>query len=106
MEVLYFSGCPNHRAAVTCVHEALRNEGVSADVNEVEVKDADAAKALGFLGSPTIRVEGQDVEHAARKLLAFGMSCRTYVVGGLRSGVPPREWIQAAVREAIATQGK
>ena len=100
VEVLYFSGCPNHGAAVTSVREVLDHEGISADVAEVEVKNADAAKALGFLGSPTIRVEGQDVEPAARKLLAFGMLCRTYVVGGLRSGVPPREWIRAAVREA------
>ena len=66
---------------------------------EVEVKDADAAKHLGLLGSPSIRVDGQDVELAAREDRAFGMMCRTYVDGGRRNGVPPPEWIRAAVRK-------
>jgi protein-disulfide isomerase len=67
---------------------------------EVEVKDAAAAQQVGFLGSPTVRVNGQDVEPEARAARAFGMMCRIYVDGGQRAGVPPPEWIRAAVREA------
>jgi hypothetical protein len=67
---------------------------------EVEVKAAATAQQVGFLGSPTIRVDGQDVEPAARAARVFGMMCRTYTDGGQRTGVPPPEWIRAAVREA------
>jgi protein-disulfide isomerase len=67
---------------------------------EVEVKDAAVAQQVGFLGSPTIRVDGQDVEPAARAASDFGMTCRTYIDRGQRTGVPPLEWIRAAVREA------
>jgi hypothetical protein len=101
VEVLYFSGCPNHIPAVDRVREVLQQEGTPAEVVEFEVKDADAAQQAGFLGSPTIRVDGQDVEPAARTARAFGMMCRTYIEGGRRAGVPPPEWIRAAVREAI-----
>jgi Domain of unknown function (DUF2703) len=100
VEVLYFAGCPNHPPAVNRVREALRAEGVTANVFEVEVKDADSANAVGFLGSPTIRINGQDVELAARSAQGFGWMCRTYTGYGSRAGVPPVEWIRAAVREA------
>jgi len=100
VEVLYFAGCPNHIAAVERVREVLAREATSAEMVEVEVKDAATARRVGFLGSPSIRVDGQDVERIARGVSAFGMICRTYNDGGRRSGVPPPEWIRAAVIEA------
>lgn len=100
VEILYFSGCPNHVPAVDRVREVLQQEGTPADMVEVEVKDAVAAQQVRFLGSPTIRVDGQDVERAAREARAFGIMCRTYIDCGRCTGVPPPEWIRAAVREA------
>jgi hypothetical protein len=100
VEIFFFSGCPNHKLAVDRIREVLLQEGASADMVEVEVRDGFTAQQLGFLGSPTIRVDGQDVEPAARTARAFGMMCRTYNHGGKRAGVPPPEWIRAAVREA------
>lgn len=104
VEILYISGCPNYPPAVSLAREALKQEGVLAEVVEVEVKDAERAQDVGFLGSPTIRVDGQDVEPSARSANAFGFTCRTYLVGARRDGVPPLEWIRAAVREAEERQ--
>jgi hypothetical protein len=101
VEILYVSGCPNHVPAVERVREVLQQEGTPADMVEVEVKDAATAQQLGFLGSPSIRVNGLDVEPAARATRAFGMMCRTYVDGDRPAGVPPPEWIRAALRKAI-----
>ena len=100
VEVLYSAGCPNHPPAVNRVREALRAEGVTANVFEVEVKTADSANAVGFLGSPTIRINGQDVELAARLHSGSRLMCRIYTHYGYRAGVPPVEWIRAAIREA------
>jgi hypothetical protein len=100
VEILYFAGCPNHPPAVGRVQEALQQEGVAAEMVEVEVKDAATARLVQFLGSPSIRIDGQDVEPSARSALAFGVMCRTYADEGRRAGVPPLEWIRAAVREA------
>jgi hypothetical protein len=100
VEILYFSGCPNHVPAVDCVREMLAQEGTSAEMVEVEAKDAAAAQEVDFLGSPSIRVDGQDVEPAVRGARVFGMMCRIYSDGGRRAGVPPPEWIRAAVRAA------
>jgi hypothetical protein len=100
VEIFYFSGCPNHVPAVDRVREVLAQEGTPAELVEVEVKNADTAQQVGFLGSPSIRIDGQDIEPAARGARAFGMMCRTYIDGGRRAGVPPSDWIRAAMREA------
>jgi hypothetical protein len=105
IEILYFIGCPNHPPAVGRVLEALQQEGVSVELVEVEVPDAATALVTGFLGSPTIRIDGRDVEPAARSAQAFGLTCRTYIDDGYLAGAPPIEWIRAAIREARGQVG-
>jgi hypothetical protein len=100
VEILYFPGCPNHAPAVDRVREVLEQEGTPADMVEVEVKDAATAQEMRFLGSPTIRIDGRDIEPSARHARAFGFGCRTYSDEGKRAGVPPAAWIRAAVKEA------
>lgn len=103
VEILYISGCPHHAGAVDRVREVLTQETTLADVFEVEVPDAASAERLAFPGSPTIRVNGRDVEPAISPQRAFGLSCRTYSDGARRAGIPPAEWIRAALREAQRT---
>src|SRR5438552_12803924 len=74
VEILYFAGCPNHLTAVGRALEALRQEGAPAEVVEVEVKELDTARVTGFLGSPSIRIDGWDVEPAARSAQVFGLA--------------------------------
>jgi hypothetical protein len=63
------------------------------------VADANAARELRFLGSPTVRINGMDIEPSARSRNYYGMMCRTYDGGG----VPPEDLIRMAVSE---TQGR
>ncbi len=104
IEVLYFDGCPNYRESLDRVLEVLKEDGFSAEVSEMNIPDATAAQAAGFLGSPSIRINGLDVEPAARSAKEFGLMCRTYMEGGKRVGVPSREVIQTALREAVEAQ--
>jgi hypothetical protein len=98
--VLYFKGCPNHEPAVEQVRKALRSEGLPILVNEVEITDPAMAQKFGFLGSPSIRIDGIDVEPGAREIKSFGFGCRTYSDDeGRRSGLPPVGLIQQAARE-------
>ena len=99
IEVLGFAGCPNFLPATERVRAALRNIGIEAEIEEINIENGEAAKKAAFLGSPTIRVNGLDVEPTARKSNQVGWGCRTYVVNGIRHGVPPQEWIEAAIRQ-------
>ena len=88
IEVLYFDGCPNHAAAVTLVRKVLREEGVAAQVVEVNMRDEANTRDIGFLGSPTVRVNGLDVEPSARSSRDYGMMCHTYIPGWSATAEP------------------
>jgi len=103
VDIFYFPECPHYLTAVNTVRETLEQEGVLAEVAAVEVRDSAAAQQLRFLGSPSIRINGRDIEVAARDSREFGLSCRTYAAHGGRAGTPPQEWIRAAVQEANET---
>jgi hypothetical protein len=98
IDILYFQGCPNSGPTVRLVQEILTAEGVQAAVREVDVPDAETARRLDFPGSPTVRVNGQDIEPGGP--VPFGYGCRTYVYQGKRTGIPPRNWIESAIRGA------
>jgi len=95
IEIFYFEGCPNHKPASERVLGIIREEGFSATVTEIEVPDQAAAKELGFLGSPSIRVDGVDIEPVSRTSTGGSFACRCYP-----GGLPPAEMIRAALREA------
>jgi hypothetical protein len=63
----------------------------------VHVETEEQAEQLGFLGSPSVRVDGVDVEPHARPATGNGMRCRVYQVSGRLDGAPALEWIQAAL---------
>lgn len=104
VEVLYFQGCPNHHATVEQVRRALSEERITHIVEEIEVQDDSAAQALGFLGSPSVRVNGLDIEPAARVGQRVGFGCRTYLEDGRRSGIPSVDMIRKALVEACYSE--
>src|SRR5437870_5936025 len=62
IEVLYVPGCPNHQTTIESLRNVLQAEAVSAPIQEIAVTDEAMARLLQFPGSPTVRVNGQDVE--------------------------------------------
>jgi hypothetical protein len=102
VEVLYIEGCPNHWPVVEQVYSILDEMGIAEMVYEIPVATIEQAKTVGFLGSPTIRVDGEDIEKDAQGgMWGFSYSCRTYTEQGKLSGVPSRELICRAIYEAL-----
>jgi hypothetical protein len=102
VELLYFDGCPNHEALLPHVRALLASSGVGAEIELINVEDADAAERERFLGSPTVRVDGEDVEPGASGRDDFGLTCRLFdTPDGLR-GTPADEWVLAALRRSAS----
>ena len=80
--------------------ELLNELRMVADVLEVAVTDSASALEYGFLGSPTVRINGIDVEPSARMSDQFGLMCRTYLNGTKREGVPSIELMRQALEQA------
>jgi hypothetical protein len=106
VELLFFEGCPNVELATSRARQAIANAAPSAELCLVHVEGETDAIARGFLGSPTLRVDGLDVDGSARARTDFGLQCRVYSVDGRLEGAPPVPWIEAALRgEALESSG-
>ncbi len=68
----------------------------------MRVESDDEARAAGFLGSPSLRIDGRDVEAGAAKRNDFGLKCRLYQTSDGLSGTPPDELVIAALTDARA----
>ncbi len=100
-ELLTVAGCPNAAVAYERLRTALDEVGVSAAIETIEIDTPERARQLRFIGSPTIRIEGLDVEPAARRRHDYGLSCRVYQSDGARiAGLPDMEMVRAAIRSA------
>ena len=97
IELLYWDGCPSHPEAGALLEEVLEEKGVDADVELLEVRsDAEAAE-LRFPGSPTIRIDGRDVDPAGADAPP-ALTCRIYhFPDGRVSPVPSREQLEEAL---------
>ncbi len=100
LELLYLAGCPHHDEAVDLVKSVLEAEGIPAGVQQILIRNPEDADAHRFPGSPTVRVNGQDIEGLSADRLGIGFACRTYFAEGKAHGVPPRSWLEVAVRAA------
>jgi hypothetical protein len=97
VEILYFDGCPNHEPARALVERVSSELGIEPEIRVVEVPDAEAVERLRFLGSPTVRVDGRDVEPGADDRDRFMFACRVYRTDSGVGGVPARRWLRDAL---------
>ncbi len=100
IEVLYFEGCPNFEATLNRVNQILKDLGMKQKVLEVIITTPKMAESFRFLGSPTVLVNGLDVEPSARNSNQIGFGYRTYPSGDRRVGIPSEEMVRAAILEA------
>ena len=102
VEVLHTAGCPSFERVLPRLEGLLREAGVEATVETRLIESIEAAQRERFLGSPTIRLDGEDIDPAAPERSDFGIECRLYHTGDGLSGVPPDELIVAALRRLAA----
>ena len=103
IEVLYFEGCPNHQPTVDRVREILGRLGLDEEVVELEIQGPEDARHLRFLGSPSVRVNGVDIEPAACTRTDYGFACRTYPRG---AEMPSDRMIEEAILSLAPASAK
>ncbi len=100
IEVLYVDGCPNHAPLLTLLRRLMDEAGIDGDVRARRIDSRRDAERERFLGSPTLRIDGQDVEPGAGRRSDFGLKCRLFATpDGLR-GMPADEWVLRALERA------
>ena len=101
VELLWWRGCPSWEAAIELVREEMQAAGLDPEALEVrEIESHGDAEHERFVGSPTVRVEGRDVQPVGEE--PVGLTCRVYRLrDGRVSPLPDREQVREALSEAI-----
>jgi hypothetical protein len=97
VELLFWDGCPSHPQALAELRAALGELGRDDDVAVREIATEEQAAAEGFIGSPTIRVDGADLFPTGDE--PPGLNCRVYRLADGRFSPTPDP---VALREALA----
>src|SRR5829696_6581714 len=97
VELLYFDGCPNQESLLRGLERLLERNRVEAEIVLRRVESVEQAERERFLGSPSVRVDGCDIEPGAVDRDDFGLTCRLYRTSDGLVGEPPDEWVLAAL---------
>lgn len=102
IELLWWEGCPSTERALHELHEAAADLGLGGiEINRREIATEAQADAAGFVGSPTILIDGEDVAAVAGE--PAGLTCRVYHRrDGRISPTPDPDDLRDALRRALA----
>jgi hypothetical protein len=100
VEVLYIEHCPNFPAALALVERVAADLGVDAEVQTTMITDQAAAERARFVGSPTVRVDGRDVDPEGALAAEYCLDCRLYWHEHLLAGYPQERSVRDALLRA------
>jgi hypothetical protein len=93
---LYYEECPSHALALERLREVMAEESITGEVEVIKVETEEQARRLHFVGSPTIRVDGQDIDPPTDS--RYSLTCRIYhLEDGRVSPLPSKDMIQRAL---------
>jgi glutaredoxin len=105
IDVLTFAGCPHARAALALVERLVSELELEASIRRIDVTSLEQAEAQRFLGSPTIRVNGSDIEPGAGKRTGYTLACRIYGTATGVRGEPDENWLRQALLRTTRLAG-
>jgi hypothetical protein len=101
IEVLYVQDCPHFPATLGLVERVRAELGIDAELRPSLILDQVAAEQTRFPGSPTVRVNGGDVEPGSELVTEYLVGCRLYRLEHRLAGQPEERWIRQALLQAV-----
>ena len=98
--------CANHHLAEDMLAGVLSEFGVRESIERIDIPDAEKGKLVTFPGSPTIRIDGADVEPDWQPCDDCTHRCRLYMTAEGLKGLPQRDWIVQAINRSIVMNGE
>lgn len=103
IEVLYVQDCPNYQGTLALVERIRAELGINTEVHTTLIVDQDAAEQARFPGSPTVRVDGHDVEPGSEPATEYTVACRLYRLEHRFAGQPEERWVREALQRAAGS---
>jgi hypothetical protein len=103
IEVLYVQDCPHYPATLALVERARAEVGTDTELRTTLVVDQAAADQAQFPGSPTVRVDGHDVEPGSEPAREYVVGCRLYRLEHRFASQPEERWVREALLRAAGS---
>lgn len=95
IEFLFWQDCPSHPEALERLRKVMAEMGDQSPIELIEVLTDEDAGLLSFPGSPTIRIDGDDVDPSGAEQMGTALTCRIYrLEDGRISPLPSEEMIR------------
>jgi len=121
LQILYILNCPWCVKTKKLVRGSLRELGVKADIEEILIDSDEKAKKYNFTGSPTVRINGKDIQEEVSKAQCLcceeiaeslekatefvkqecRYGCRVYFYKGKQYPYPPKDMIKDVVKKNL-----
>lgn len=102
IEFLYWEACPSHERALVLLREAMQEQSIHAPIEMIRIESDDEARQHQFFGSPSIRINGEDIVPILKGTTEPALTCRAYRrPDGKISPLPPIEFIKAALKRSL-----
>jgi hypothetical protein len=102
IEFLYWEDCPSHGTAWNRLQAILKEKDLKTQVTRIQIQTDEDARQWDFCGSPTIRINGQDIDPQGAQAQRIGLNCRIYhTPDGRITPAPPDEMIRKAINAAF-----
>ncbi len=97
--ILFIEGCPGVSSVTDNIIDIIGEETVDADITLMLIETLEDAKRLQFAGSPTVRINGRDVDSNMKTINDYGLKSRHYYVNGKKMDYPSKSMIREAINK-------
>lgn len=99
IELLYSSDCPSWQITLTYLNEIIETHHFKVDLKLTKVETNKEAIIHQFTGSPTLRINGEDLFPV--KQTEYRLGCRVYKTDFGFQGAPPKEMIEEKIKDFL-----
>jgi len=99
ISIYFIEGCSGLSAVQDNIKEVIAEEAVNAEINLVLIETRKEAGRLQFTGSPTVRINGRDIDSNMKAIKDYGLRSRHYFINGKKSDYPSKRMIRDAIKK-------
>lgn len=98
--IFVIEGCPGLSSITDNIKEVIAEEAVDADISLFLIETLEDARRLQFTGSPTVRINGRDIDSNMKAIKDYGLRSRHYYINGKKLNYPSKSMIRDAIKKA------
>ena len=96
--IFFIEGCPGVLPTAKHIKEVIAEESIDAEISLILIETPEDARQLHFTGSPTVRINGIDIETNIKDIKDYALRSRLYTIDGKNSDYPSKDMIRAAIK--------